>query len=186
MIVKKLYKQNQNIILTNIKTKNLKKKQKLSICKLKNLTWPWTVRKQLEWLKKTAKKTDVHNLMFINNRLAGYTLLRKRIAYKKNKSFIYYYFDSFVLHNDFRNKGLGKVFILFNNQILKKLKKHSFLICPKKTSKFYLKYNWKILPKNRYKIMDHKSFWFRNYKDKIGMTYNLNKKINDKILYYFN
>ena len=137
--MKEISQQSQKITLISIKTKNLKKKQILSICKLKNLYWRWTIRKQLEWHKKTSKKTDINNMLIINNRLAGYTLLRKRNAYKNNKSFIYYYFDSFVLHKKFRNKGFGKTIILFNNKILNKLKKHSFLICTKKNNSFLFK-----------------------------------------------
>ena len=57
-------------------------------------------------------------MLTVNNRLAGYTLLRKRNAYVNNKFFTYYYFDSFVLHKEFRNKGLGKKLILFNNKVL--------------------------------------------------------------------
>ena len=179
-------KQSRKITLISLKTQNLKKKQILSICKLKNSFWKWTIQKQIEWFKKTAKKTDINNMLTVNNRLAGYTLLRKRNAYVNNKFFTYYYFDSFVLHKEFRNKGLGKKLILFNNKVLNKLKKHSFLTCTKKTIPFYLKYNWKILPKNRFQIMDHKSTWFKRKKNINGMTYNLNKKVKKKIFYYFN
>ena len=183
---KKISKQSQKFTLISLKTKNLKKRQILSICKLKNSFWPWTIRKQLEWYKKKAKKTDINNMLIINNRLVGYTLLRKRRAYENNKSFIYYYFDAFILHKKFRNKGFGETLILFNNKILNKLKKHSFLTCTKKTIPFYLKYNWKILPKNKFKIMDHKPAWFSSLASANGMTYNLDRKVKKKIFYYFN
>ena len=67
--------------LISLKTKNLKKKQILSICKLKNSFWRWTIPKQLEWYKKYAKKTDINNMLMLDNKLVGYTLLRKRVAY---------------------------------------------------------------------------------------------------------
>ena len=184
--MKKILQKNQKFTLISLKTKNLKKKQILSICRLKNTFWSWTIQKQLKWYKKTAKKTDINNMLIINNRLVGYTLLRKRKAYENNKSFIYYYFDSFVLSKMFRNKGLGEALILCNNKILNKFKKHSFLICPKNTIPFYLKYNWKILPKNKFKIMDHKPAWFSSLASTNGMTYNLDRKVKKKILYYFN
>ena len=76
--------------------------------------------------------------------------------------------------------------MLFNNKILNKLKKHSFLICPKKIIPFYLKCNWKILPKNKFKIMDHKPVWFSSLASANGMTYNLDRKVKKKIFYYFN
>ena len=178
--------ENIKFSLLSIKTKDLKKEEILSICKLKNTYWPWTITKQFEWYKKTAKKTDINNMLLINNKLVGYTLLRKRKAIKNNKSFIYYYLDSFILHKKFRNKGVGEILILFNNKILAKLKPHSFLTCLKKTIPFYLKYNWKILPKNRFKIMDHKPAWFKSMSSVNGMTYNLDKRVKKKILYSFN
>ena len=47
-------------------------------------------------------------MLLIKNKLAGYTLLRKRKAIVNNKSFIYYYLDSFIVHKKFRKKVLGK------------------------------------------------------------------------------
>ena len=184
--MKKISKQSQKFTLISLKTKDLKKRQIISICKLKNSFFPWTIRKQLEWYKKKVKKTDINNMLIINNRLVGYTLLRKRNAYENNKSFIYYYLDSFILHKKFRNKGYGKTLILFNNKILNKLKKHSFLTCTKKTIPFYLKYKWKILPKSKFKIMDHKPAWFNSKNSINGMTYNLDRKVKKGIFYYFN
>ena len=184
--MKKFSHKKLKFTLISLKTKNLKKKQILSICKLKNSFWRWTIPKQLEWYKKNAKKTDINNMLIFDNRLVGYTLLRKRIAYENNKPLIYYYFDSFILSKKIRNKGFGKTLIQFNNKILNRLKKHSFLTCSKKTISFYLKNNWKILPRNKFEIMDHKPAWFSKKTNINGMTYNLDIKIKKKIFYYFN
>ena len=184
--MKKISQKKLKFNLISLKTKNLKKKQILSICKLKNSFWQWTIPKQLEWYKKYAKKTDINNMLILDNKLVGYTLLRKRIAYENNKPLIYYYFDSFILSKRIRNKGFGKALIQFNNKILNKLKKHSFLTCSKKTTSFYLKNNWKILPKNKFEIMDHEPAWFSKKTSINGMTYNLDRKIKKKISYYFN
>ena len=183
-LMKNILHQNKNITLISLKTKNLKKNQILSICKLKNSYWTWTVPKQLEWYKRTVKKTDINNMLLIKKKLVGYTLLRKRKAVINNKSIIYYYFDSFILHKKFRNRGLGKILMLFNNKILNMLKSHSFLTCSKKTISFYLKYNWKVLPKNNFKIMDHKPAWFNSMSNINGMTFNLDKKVKKKIFYF--
>ena len=172
--------------LISVKTKNLKKNQILSICKLKNSYWYWTIPKQLQWFKKNVKKEDINNMMMFKNRLIGYTLLRKRIAYVNNKPLKYILFDSFVLDKRIRNKGYGKNLILFNNKILNRIKKHSFLICTKKTISFYSKHDWKVLPRNRFKIMDHKPAWFKTKKSINGMIYNLDKKIKKRLYYYFN
>ena len=76
-------------MIISIKTKTLKKSQILSICKLKNTYWRWTIKKQLEWFEKTSAKNDINNMLIINNELVGYTLLRKRRAFENNKSFFY-------------------------------------------------------------------------------------------------
>ena len=184
--MKKNLQKNRKILLISLKKKNLKKKQILSICKLKNLFWVWTVPKQIEWFEKKVKKTDINNMLILNNRLVAYTLLRKRKAYVNKKPLIYYYFDTCVVHNKFRGKGLGEILMLFNNKILNKLKKHSFLVCKKKTIPFYLKYNWKKLSHNKHQIMDHKSSWSNNINSQNGMTYNLDKKVKKEIFYYLN
>jgi hypothetical protein len=184
--MKKISQRKLKVDLISLKTKNLKKKQILSICKLKNSFWRWTISKQLEWYEKYVKKTDINNMLIIDNKLVGYTLLRKRVAYVNKKPLIYYYFDSFILSKKVRSKGFGKILIQFNNKILKRLKKHSFLTCSKKTISFYLKNKWKILPKNKFEIMDHKPAWFSKKTSINGMTYNLDRKINKKISYYFN
>ena len=182
----KIKKKKQKIIFKSLRLKSLKKKQILSICKLKNTYWKWTIKNQLEWFNKTVKKTDINNMLIINNRLVGYTLLRKRKAYYNKRYLVYYYFDSFLIDKKYRNKGLGTELMLFNNKTLKKLRKHSFLICPTNTSNFYIKNNWNFLPKNKFKIMDHKSFWFKNKSNIKGMIFNFKKEIKSRIYYYIN
>ena len=172
--------------LISVRTKFLKKNQIKSICALKNTFWTWTQPKQLKWFKKYVKMNDINNLLIFNNQIIGYTLLRKRKSYINNKSLTYYYFDSFIVKREYRHRSFGKTLMLFNIKILRKLKKHSFLTCTKKEVSFYRKYNWKILSNKMYKIMDHKHFWFKNASSVNGMTFNLTRKVNKKILYYFN
>ena len=95
----------KKINLISVRTKDLTKKQILSICKLKNSFWRWTVSEQLKWLKKNVKKMDINNMLIINGNVVGYTLLRKRNAYVKNKRLRYFYFDTFLVHRNFRKKG---------------------------------------------------------------------------------
>ena len=61
--MKNISQQSQKLTLISLKTKNLKKRQIISICKLKNSFFPWTIRKQLEWYKKKVKKTDINNML---------------------------------------------------------------------------------------------------------------------------
>lgn len=171
--------------LFSVKTEDLKKKDIISICKLKNSYWKWTIKNQINWFKKNVKKKDINVMLISNEKLVGYTLLRKRKAYNDKKKLNYLYFDTFMIDQKFRNKGLGEKLIKFNNNIIKKSKKHSFLICPKKVIPFYNKFGWKVLKKNKFKVMDHKSNWFTHDSKQNGMTYELNKR-EEKIFYFFN
>ena len=176
----------KKIILVSLKKKKLKKKQIFSICKLKNSFWKWNIKNQLEWFKVKVYKNDINNLLLIDDKIIGYTLLRKRKARFDNKSFNYYYLDSFLIDKRFRKKKLGEKLILFNNKIIRKLKKHAFLICPKEMVNFYLKYEWTISKKKSFKLIDHTPKWL-NSKSKINaLTYNLKKKNIKKISYQLN
>jgi len=176
----------KKINLISVRTKDLTKKQILSICKLKNTFWRRTVSEQLKWLKKNVKKMDINNMLIINGNVVGYTLLRKRNAYVKNKRLRYFYFDTFLVHRNFRKKGLGEALMKFNNKIIKNFKKHSFLICKKELVSFYVKFKWKILSATRFKMMDHNPQWFTTESSANGMIYNFNTKIKKKIIYYIN
>jgi hypothetical protein len=172
--------------LINLTTKKLKQKDILSICKLKNSYWPWTLSNQVKWFKSNVKKMDINVMLIYEKKLVGYTLLRKRKAYQNNKQFNYLYFDTFLIHKNLRKQGAGEALVLFNNKVIKKLKKTAFLICSKNIVKFYLKYSWKLLPKKSFKIVDHETRWFKKKLNIFGMTYNFDKKFNKKIYFHLN
>ena len=68
----------------------------------------------------------------------------------------------------------------FNSKKILSSKLHSFLICNKYSIKYYKKFKWKVISKNKFKIMDHKS-------QKTGMILNSKAKLKkNKILYFLN
>ncbi len=137
------------------KTYKLSNKEIEAICLLKDTHWKFGLKLQLEWFKKNIKSFDIHNMLSVNKKLIGYTLLRKRKM--KIKSIRYYLlFDTLIIKKNFRNKKLSKLLMNFNNQIIKKNKKISFLMCSNKLIKFYKKNNWVKLSKNNFKVVDHK------------------------------
>ena len=71
-------------LVTSKKTSELNKKNILDICSLKNTHWKNGLKSNLDWFNKYVKSNDVHNLLFINNKLIGYTLLRVRTVYINN------------------------------------------------------------------------------------------------------
>jgi hypothetical protein len=65
----------------------------------------------------------------------------------------------------------------FNNQIILKKKKISFLICLNEMVKYYQKFGWEIMKKKLILIKDHKF-------ETNGMCFN-NKNVNKKKKYIF-
>mgnify|MGYP000867420314 CR=1 FL=1 len=179
----KILNKNNKITILSIKSKKLTEKQLLAICKLKNSFWVWSIQKQKLWFKKNLRSSDVNNLFYVNTNLVGYTCLRKRKAYIDNITINYFYLDSFIIKKNWRVEGLAKILILYNNIYIIKNKTSSFLTCKKNLIKFYTKFGWKLLRKDRFKIINHKHRWFINESYVNGMTYNLDKNLKKKILY---
>ena len=157
------------IKLISKKTSKLSNKEIRSICLLKNTYWKYGINSQVTWFKKNVKSFDVHNMLLINEKLVGYTLLRVR---KMKSHFIskYFLFDTLIIKKEFRKKKLSNSIMNFNNSVIKKNKKISFLICEKKLIKYYNKYGWVKLNKKKIRVMDGKF-------NKNGMIFNC-KKIN--------
>ena len=160
--------------LKSIKNKNLKKKQMVSICKLKDSHWKFGFKSQLNYFKKNIKSFDIHNCLYIKDRLVGYTLLRKRRfnTINNTKKMYYLLFDTLIIKKKYRKKKLSTIMMLFNNNIIVNEKLPSFLICKNSAVNFYKKNNWRKIDKKKVRIMDHKF-------NTNGMFYNfdiLNKK----------
>ena len=151
------------------KTNSLLKKEINSIVKLKNTHWKYGVKSNYNWFKKNIRNNDIHNLIFSNEELIGYTLLRKRKiitnSYRK-----YIYFDTLIIKKKYRKKKFANILMSFNNKIIKKNKMIAFLICKKKMINFYKKNFWKFLDNKNFQIKDHSSkksgMIFNNYKKK--------------------
>ena len=110
----------------------LSKKEIKNICMLKDTQWKYGIKSQLNWYKKNIKKEDNHNLLFINSKLIGYTLLRKRTCFVNKVKKKYLLFDTLVLDKKYRNKKLSNLIMYFDNEIIKQKKMLSFLICKKR------------------------------------------------------
>ena len=141
------------IKLISKKTSKLSNKEIRSICLLKNTYWKYGINSQVTWFKKNVKSFDVHNMLLINKKLVGYTLLRVR---KMKSHFIskYFLFDTLIIKKEFRKTKLSNSIMNFNNSIIKKNKKISFLVCEKKLIKYYNKYGWVKLNKKKIRVMD--------------------------------
>jgi hypothetical protein len=147
------------------KTFQLKKNEIMQICKLKNSFWKFGLRSNLHWFRNNIKRNDLHNLIFVNFKLIGYTVLRINSLFKNKNKIKYFYFDTLIIDKKYRSNKLSSILMHFNNQVILNNKKISFLICKKKMIKFYEKFCWKLLNKKYFEIKDHK---FSSY----GMFFN--------------
>ncbi len=169
-----------NYSLVSKESRRLSIKEIKSICKLKDSKWKFGVRSQINWFKKNIKSNDIHNLFFIDSKLIGYTLLRKRgfTINNNRKKLKYLLFDSLIIDRNFRKKKLSNLQMLFNNTIIKKLRLFSFLVCEKRIIKFYKKFGWKEMNNKNFVIKDH---LFLTH----GMTFNKKTFKNRKYFFYF-
>ena len=162
------------IILKSEKTKKLKKKLILSICKLKDSHWKNGLKSQKKYFKMISKSEDLNNLVFFNKKLVGYTLLRKRKFGTKINKRNYFHFDTLIIDKNYRKIGISKLLMNFNNFIIKKNDRPSFLTCKKKLLNFYKSFNWKQEKKEKFKTKIL-------VKNKFIMSFNLNQKLKDII-----
>ena len=68
--------------LISKKNKKLTLNELNSICLLKDEEWKYGLYSQKKFFKKTSKKEDLCNFLYLNDKLIGFTILRKRL-YKK-------------------------------------------------------------------------------------------------------
>ena len=117
-------------LLISLKSSQLTKKQIEEICELKNQQWKYKLQSQINYYKENIKHNDIHNLFYINNKLIGYTLLRKRTLVRKktfsidkiDKSSKYLLFDTLIIDKKFRGKKLSDIIMNFNNTIIRQTK----------------------------------------------------------------
>jgi len=170
-----------SFILTSIVSSRLSKKQIKAICELKNQQWRYKIKSQINWYKKNIKRNDIHNLFYIDTKLIGYTLLRKRTCNinKMRKELKYLLFDTLILDKKHRGKKLSNLMMSFNNTIIKQSGYFSFLKCNKELVNFYKKFSWIKLKINNIVVKDHS---FSGY----GMTYNQINLRDTKHYFYTN
>ena len=109
-----------NYSLVSKESRRLSIKEIKSICKLKDSKWKFGVRSQINWFKKNIKSNDIHNLFFINSKLIGYTLLRKRgfTINNNRKKLKYLLFDSLIIDRNFRVPQKAKIFDLEGKTVI--------------------------------------------------------------------
>ena len=110
---------------------------------LKKQEWKYTYKSHSDWIKKNIKRSDFHVLLFLKDKLIGYTMLRRRQMFT-NKKKIFLYFDTHIITKSFRGKeifNLKPSYILMNfiMKIIRRKKLLSLLMCKNKKKKLLYK-----------------------------------------------
>ena len=156
------------------RTDQLSELEKNNICLLKASHWRHEMRSQIQWFKKNIISSDLHNMLIINNNLVGYTALRQKKCILKFEKLIsdekIIIFDTYIIKDEFRKKGLGTKLIKSNNKVIEDTDLMSFLLCDRNMINFYKKNGWKLLNSDQFKLINH------DYNSN-GMIYNFDKNI---------
>lgn len=150
------------------KTNFLTSSELKEILYLKNTFWKYGLNSQFKWFKKYVKSNDYNFLLFLKNKMIGYTLLRKRKYKIKKKEKNFFLLDTIIIEKKYRYSQYGSKLIKSINNFIYKKKIISILFCKKKIVNFYTKNNWYIIPKKNIPSSFYK-------KDRIFLI--LNKKI---------
>jgi hypothetical protein len=134
------------------KTNKLSKNEIIGICKLKDTHWKYGLKSQSTWFYKNVKKSAYNNMMFFNNKLIGYTLIRINNYEKNQKRKKLLLIDTVIIKKNFQRKGFGKMLHIYNNIVIKKIGLDAILICKKKLVEFYKKLKWSKANKSLYAI----------------------------------
>ena len=171
------------IFITSKRTSSLQRKEIKQICLLKNTFWKYNLKNQLLWFNRNIKSNDIHNMIKFREKILGYTCLRKRTFLLNNKKEKYLLFDTLIISKKLRGKKISKLLMSFNNNIIIKNKKISFLFCKKDLISFYKNNGWKKIKSKLIKVIDHNKYIYKVMK--LNDFYDLNYKAK-KITIYTN
>jgi hypothetical protein len=163
------------MILVSKFSKLLNKKEIIEILKLKKTFWKYNLNSQIVFFKKNYYDFDINNLLYLNKKLVGYNILKKRSFFNKKKINKYYYLDTLIIHKNYRNKNYGSILMNLNNFLIQKNNAHGMLLCKKKTIKFYKKFEWKIGDNVKNKLQDKNTnlvkLFFNKKRNKGNLSY---------------
>ena len=162
------------IFFTSKRTSSLQRKEIKQICLLKNTFWKYNLKNQLLWFNRNIKSNDIHNMIKFREKILGYTCLRKRTFLLNNKKEKYLLFDTLIISKKLRGKKISKLLMSFNNNIIIKNKKISFLFCKKDLISFYKNNGWKKIKSKLIKVIDHNKYVYKVMK--LNDFYDLNYK----------
>lgn len=142
-----------NLKLKVLHSNKLESNLRSKIFQLKKTHYKFSLLRQKIWFNNNIQPQDKHLVLLNKKDIIGYNVLKfRKINFKYFRKKLpgkAYIFDTLIIDNKFRNLGLSKLIMNKSNNIIKKKKYISFLVCKPNMIKFYKYYNWKIIPDSK-------------------------------------
>jgi len=143
------------------------------IFEVKSVAWPYPRESQLKWLNENLKDEDLHLLLQTNKKTVAYLNLIK-IELKINNKKIKSYGIGNVCSIE-KGKGYGFELMKLTNQFIAETLNPGLLFCKPELIRFYEKFNWKVIEKNKIKLafnnQDVETMYFNFGKNLHSLTY---------------
>jgi hypothetical protein len=117
------------------------------IIQVKTVAWPYSNEQQLNWIKNNLKDSDIHALLYDNEKVVAYlNLVKVEIQIDSKRSSALGVGNVCAAQ---KGKGWGKVLMTKVNEYLVEENSIGLLFCKDKLVKFYNENNWLLLEKEQ-------------------------------------
>ncbi|MBU2526455.1 MAG: GNAT family N-acetyltransferase [Bacteroidetes bacterium] len=117
------------------------------IIRIKSIAWPYSYNKQIDWINKNLKDSDLHILLLEGEEPVAYLNLISIDFILDN-----YKYSGFGIGNVCtieKKKGYGKLIIQLTAQYLSEKNKIGLLLCKPELVNFYKRYGWTVIKKSK-------------------------------------
>ena len=137
--------------LRTIRHADLSPQEKDEIINIKSVAWPYPYEKQVEWIDKNLKDTDIHLLLIEDNKTVAYLNLIPNVLLLDNN--VYHFLGVGNVCSIERGKGYGFELMKQTNQLISEENKIGLLFCKPSLVYFYNKIGWKVAEKSRLNLL---------------------------------
>ena len=132
------------MVRLEIEHKSITNEQLLRIIAVKDISWPYPLNKQLDWIKKNLSNEDIHVIFSEDKKDIGYLCLTRIKLLINGKQTIGYGLGNICVTE--KGKGYGRMIMNEINQKLDEEKIVGLLFCQLHNIEFYKKCNWVHIP----------------------------------------
>lgn len=132
-----------------IKHEKITQEQLDEVIKIKSVAWPFSYEKQLEWIRKNIKDSDIHVLLLKDKAVVAYlNLVNIELIVDTIRHSAYGIGNVCAIE---KGKDLGKELIIRVNSYLKTMNRIGLLFCKPSLLNFYKKNYWNLVSNEKFK-----------------------------------